>query len=151
VSVIQGTAIGTTSAPTLVPELKIPVASARSFFGNHSATVYKRTASGDAAPLRVLRAVAGLDLFDLPSDGLFHLRFEVSHFRLQFAHFIAHFSVDRGDVHFQAFAENIRLLTFRQGDGDLVVWILVLKDLKVREFRVYARRRTAPARPVGTG
>src|SRR5688572_8802656 len=38
-SVIQGTASGVNSAPTFVPELNIPVASARSFFGNHSATV----------------------------------------------------------------------------------------------------------------
>ena len=37
-SVIQGTAIGASSAPTFVPELKMPVASARSFLGNHSAT-----------------------------------------------------------------------------------------------------------------
>src|SRR4249920_2970653 len=38
-SVSHGTTSGVTSAPTLVPELKMPVASARSFFGNHSATV----------------------------------------------------------------------------------------------------------------
>ena len=37
--VIIGTTSGATSAPMFVPELKIPVASARSFFGNHSATV----------------------------------------------------------------------------------------------------------------
>ena len=36
---IQGTTSGVTSAPTFVPELKMPVASARSFLGNHSATV----------------------------------------------------------------------------------------------------------------
>ncbi len=39
VIVIQGTTSGVTSAPTFVPELKMPVASARSRFGNHSATV----------------------------------------------------------------------------------------------------------------
>src|SRR6187397_1628406 len=39
VYVIHGTANGVSSAPMLVPELKIPVASARSRFGNHSATV----------------------------------------------------------------------------------------------------------------
>ena len=38
-TVIHGTTIGVTIAPTLVPELKMPVASARSFFGNHSATL----------------------------------------------------------------------------------------------------------------
>src|SRR4051812_3082641 len=35
----HGTRIGVTIAPTLDPALKIPVASARSFAGNHSATV----------------------------------------------------------------------------------------------------------------
>ena len=37
VTVIQGTTSGVTSAPMFVPELKMPVAKARSFFGNHSA------------------------------------------------------------------------------------------------------------------
>src|SRR2546428_13542483 len=36
---IQGTLSGVTIAPTFVPALKMPVANARSFFGNHSATV----------------------------------------------------------------------------------------------------------------
>src|SRR5665647_861340 len=36
---IQGTTSGARIAPTFVPELKIPVARARSFLGNHSATV----------------------------------------------------------------------------------------------------------------
>ena len=36
---IIGTRSGVASAPMFVPELKIPVASARSFFGNHSATL----------------------------------------------------------------------------------------------------------------
>ena len=36
---ISGTQIGATMAPMFVPELKIPVAKARSLFGNHSATV----------------------------------------------------------------------------------------------------------------
>ena len=35
----HGTASGATSAPTFVPALKMPVASARSRLGNHSATV----------------------------------------------------------------------------------------------------------------
>src|ERR1041385_2129158 len=39
VSAIQGTIAGARTAPTLVPALKIPVASARSLLGNHSATV----------------------------------------------------------------------------------------------------------------
>src|ERR1700735_4389043 len=34
----RGTMIGATTAPMLAPELKMPVASALSFFGNHSAT-----------------------------------------------------------------------------------------------------------------
>src|SRR5262245_44223815 len=38
VTVIHGTTSGATTAPTFVPELKIPVARARSFLGNHSAT-----------------------------------------------------------------------------------------------------------------
>src|SRR5215212_11194716 len=36
---IHGTTSGVTTAPTFVPALKIPVASARSRAGNHSATV----------------------------------------------------------------------------------------------------------------
>ena len=36
---INGTDNGATMAPMLVPELKMPVAKARSFFGNHSAIV----------------------------------------------------------------------------------------------------------------
>ena len=35
---ISGTIAGAATAPTLVPELKMLVASARSLFGNHSAT-----------------------------------------------------------------------------------------------------------------
>ena len=38
-TVIQGTTSGAIVAPMFAPELKMPVASARSFFGNHSATV----------------------------------------------------------------------------------------------------------------
>src|SRR4029453_4439201 len=38
VTVIHGTSSGATTAPMLVPELKRPVANARSFTGNHSAT-----------------------------------------------------------------------------------------------------------------
>ena len=37
--VLVGTSSGVARAPTLVPALKMPVASARSFLGNHSATV----------------------------------------------------------------------------------------------------------------
>ncbi len=37
VSAIHGTVSGVTIAPTLLPALKIPVAKARSFLGNHSA------------------------------------------------------------------------------------------------------------------
>ena len=39
VSAIHGTVIGASTAPTLLPALKIPTASARSPFGNHSDTV----------------------------------------------------------------------------------------------------------------
>ena len=39
VKVIHGTTSGATTAPTFDPALKIPVARARSFLGNHSATV----------------------------------------------------------------------------------------------------------------
>ena len=38
VSASQGTTSGAMIAPTFVPALKMPVASARSFLGNHSAT-----------------------------------------------------------------------------------------------------------------
>ena len=38
VTAIHGTSAGAMIAPTFVPELKIPVASARSRFGNHIAT-----------------------------------------------------------------------------------------------------------------
>src|SRR5450432_223156 len=38
-TVIHGTVRGVMMAPALVPALKMPVASARSFLGNHSATV----------------------------------------------------------------------------------------------------------------
>ena len=38
VMVITGTTSGVTSAPMFVPELKMPVANARSRFGNQSAT-----------------------------------------------------------------------------------------------------------------
>ena len=37
-SVMTGTISGVTTAPTLAPALKMPVASARSFAGNHSVT-----------------------------------------------------------------------------------------------------------------
>src|SRR2546426_10621 len=37
-TVRTGATSGVSTAPILVPELKIPVASARSFLGNHSAT-----------------------------------------------------------------------------------------------------------------
>src|SRR5678815_786894 len=50
VSTITGTSSGVTRAPTLVPALKIPVASARSFFGNHSATVLIEAGKFPASP-----------------------------------------------------------------------------------------------------
>src|SRR5258705_13981198 len=48
VRAIQGTSSGVTMAPVLVPALKMPVASARSSLGNHSATVL--IAAGKFAP-----------------------------------------------------------------------------------------------------
>src|ERR1043166_6217762 len=50
-SVIHGTTSGVTTAPMFVPELKMPVASARSFLGNHSATVLIAAGKLPASPL----------------------------------------------------------------------------------------------------
>src|SRR5918912_870304 len=50
VTAIQGTASGAAIAPTFEPELKMPVASARSFFGNHSATVLIEAGKLPASP-----------------------------------------------------------------------------------------------------
>src|SRR4051812_27737974 len=47
---IHGTVSGAIIAPTLDPGLKIPVASARSFFGNHSATVFTAAGKFPASP-----------------------------------------------------------------------------------------------------
>jgi hypothetical protein len=48
--VSQGTLTAATKTPTFVPALKIPVASARSFFGNHSATVLMQAGKLPASP-----------------------------------------------------------------------------------------------------
>src|ERR1043165_6532358 len=48
--VSQKTTGGVTIAPMLVPELNIPVASARSFLGNHSATVLIAAGKLPASP-----------------------------------------------------------------------------------------------------
>src|SRR6266404_6326854 len=48
--VIHGTASGVMMAPTLVPALKIPVASARSLLGNHSATHLMLAGKTPASP-----------------------------------------------------------------------------------------------------
>src|SRR6185295_7131035 len=48
--VTQGTTRGVRSAPTFVPELKMPVASARSWRGNHSATVLMAAGKLPASP-----------------------------------------------------------------------------------------------------
>src|SRR5215467_12440065 len=48
--VIQGTSQGVIMAPTLVPALKIPVASARSRLGNHSAIVLMLAGNTPASP-----------------------------------------------------------------------------------------------------
>src|SRR5688572_26359538 len=54
-----GTSAGETTAPTLVPALKIPVANARSFFGNHSATVLTAAGKFPASPMpKAKRAAA---------------------------------------------------------------------------------------------
>src|SRR5258705_9869618 len=47
---IQGTMNGVTMAPMLVPALKIPVARARSFLGNHSATHLMLAGKTPASP-----------------------------------------------------------------------------------------------------
>jgi len=47
---IHGTISGVIIAPMFVPELKIPVASARSFFGNHSATHLMLAGKTPASP-----------------------------------------------------------------------------------------------------
>src|ERR1700733_6190211 len=47
---IGGTINGVTIAPMLVPELKMPTANARSFFGNHSATVFRLAGKTPASP-----------------------------------------------------------------------------------------------------
>ena len=49
-TLIHATTTGASMAPTLVPELKIPVASARSFFGNHSATALMLAGKTAASP-----------------------------------------------------------------------------------------------------
>src|SRR5689334_18355939 len=48
--VSQGTVTAATNTPTLVPALKIPVARARSFLGNHSATVLIEAGKFPASP-----------------------------------------------------------------------------------------------------
>src|ERR1700694_2575743 len=47
---IHGATSGVTMAPTLVPALKIPVASERSFLGNHSATHLMLAGKTPASP-----------------------------------------------------------------------------------------------------
>ncbi len=49
-SVIHGTTSGVARAPTLVPELKIPVARARSRLGNHSAVTLIAAGKLPASP-----------------------------------------------------------------------------------------------------
>src|SRR5918994_6181341 len=49
--VIHGTINGAATAPILVPELKRPVANARSFSGNHSATVLIAAGKLPASPM----------------------------------------------------------------------------------------------------
>src|SRR5260370_38468366 len=47
---IHGARSGVTMAPTLVPALKMPVARARSFLGNHSATLLMLAGKTPASP-----------------------------------------------------------------------------------------------------
>jgi len=56
VMVIHGTTIGVMTAPTLLPALKMPVASARSFFGNHSAMVLIEAGNSPTPPARAQTA-----------------------------------------------------------------------------------------------
>src|SRR5688572_28378680 len=56
-TVIYGTVNGASTAPIFVPELKIRVAKARSFLGNHSATVFMAAGKfADAVTPNALRA-----------------------------------------------------------------------------------------------
>ena len=48
---IIGTIINATTTPIAVPELKIPVASALSFFGNHSETAFIAAGKLPASPI----------------------------------------------------------------------------------------------------
>src|SRR4029077_20941011 len=58
---IHGMKSGVIIAPTLVPALKIPVASARSFFGNHSATLLMLAGKTPASPKpSAARAIANV-------------------------------------------------------------------------------------------
>src|SRR3989442_15819144 len=57
VRTIQGTRTGVMMAPTFVPALKMPVVRARSFLGNHSATVLIE--AGELAPPPRPRAKRG--------------------------------------------------------------------------------------------
>src|SRR6266404_1627254 len=58
---IHGARSGVTMAPTLVPALKMPVARARSFLGNHSATLLMLAGKTPASPKpRAKRAAAKL-------------------------------------------------------------------------------------------
>src|SRR5213082_3351159 len=66
VNAIQGTTSGVTIAPVFVPALKIPVASARSFFGNHSATAL--IAPGKLADSPSPKSAGVADGGDAPGD-----------------------------------------------------------------------------------
>src|SRR6267154_3061589 len=60
-SAIRGTSSGVIIAPALVPALNIPVASARSFLGNHSATLLMLAGKTPASPNpSAARALANL-------------------------------------------------------------------------------------------
>src|SRR6202047_5575414 len=56
---IHGATSGVTMAPALVPALKIPVASARSFLGNHSATHLMLAGKTPASPNPRARGAGG--------------------------------------------------------------------------------------------
>src|SRR3954464_3697270 len=57
-SEIHLTSRGVRIAPTFVPELNIPVANARSFFGNHSATAFTDAGKLPASPMPKLNRAA---------------------------------------------------------------------------------------------
>ena len=80
--------------PTFVPELKIPVASERSFGGNHSATVL--TAAGEVAGFAKSKEEArGSKLQNSVGQGMAHCRKAPQHHHQHIADARANLSISR--------------------------------------------------------